>query len=75
MFKGIIFAIIFIAMAVFGIHKGYHNTIADFGNEAKPFADLAVEKVEKGIEKSKEGAEKTKEVTNKVATEVKERTN
>ena len=75
MFKGIIFAIIFIAMAVFGIHKGYHNTIADFGNEAKPFADLAVDKAKKGLETAKESPSKAKEVTNKVATEVKDKTN
>ena len=75
MFKGIFFTILFVAMAVFAIHKGWHNNIASFGNSAKPFADLAVDKVEKSIEKAKEAPQKAKEVTHKVATEVKDKTN
>lgn len=67
MFKGLIITILLIAGAIFGISKGYHTTIANFGNSAKPIADVIVYKVEKSFED-------TKEVTNKVATEVKDRT-
>jgi len=68
MFKGLFLILLLITGAVFAISKGYHNNIADFGNSAKPFADLAVDKVEKSIQG-------TKEVTKKVTDEVHKRTN
>jgi len=75
MLKGIMYAIIFIVAVIYGIHKGWHNNIASFGNATKPFADLAVQKAEQKYNESKKDAEKAKEVTNKVATEVKDKTN
>ena len=70
MIKGIFYAIIFMVLVVYGIHKGWHNNIASFGNATKPFADIAVQKAEQKYNESKKDAEKAKEVTNKVATEV-----
>ncbi len=67
MFKGLLFSVMFISIMVFGIHKGWHNNIAAFGNSAQPIATTLVNQVEKSIETSKE-------VTHKVATEVKENT-